>query len=207
MMRTPRQYIASALANLTRSLPAVKMRCGDDVGEVVQTSSLEDVESVAEDSPNEAARYLAPASSFPTLAKGSFVEIGSSYRLVISLKTDLVGASKNFGVSKPFDDLVATYSGKRRESGQVRQIKNPVQILALLTSTADEYSDVAVSREETWSVCIAGPSWLELSDPQIGDTLEFIHPQKEYETVTLKVSAVTKHNGWWMLKARTRGGA
>jgi hypothetical protein len=207
MMRTPRQYIASALAKLSRTLPAVEMRCGGDVGDVVQTSSLEDVESVAEDSPNEAARYLAPASSFPTLAKGSFVEIGNTYRLVTSLKTDLVGASKNFGASKPFDDLVSTYSGKRREDGKVRQIKNPIQILALLTSTADEYSDVAISAEETWSVCIAESSWLELTEPQIGDTLEFIHPNKEYETVTLKVSAVTKHNGWWIIKARTRGGS
>jgi hypothetical protein len=207
MMRTPRQFIYSALANLKRSLPAVKMCVGDDIGEVVQTSSLEDVESVTEDSPNEAARYLASASSFPTLQKGSFVEIGNTYRLVTSLKTDLVKASVNFGASKPFDDVVSTYSGKRREDGKVRQIKSPIQILALLTSTADEYSDVAVSKEETWSVCIAESSWLELSEPQIGDTLEFIHPKKEYETVTLKVSSVSKHNGWWMLRARTRGGA
>lgn len=205
-MRTPRQYIASALAKLARTLPAVEMRCGDDVGKVVQTTSLEDVESVAEDSPNEAARYLAPASSFPSLKKGSFVEIGNTYRLITSLRTDLVGASKYFGASKPFDDVVSTYTGKRREGGKVRQLKAPVQILALLTSTAAEYSDVAMSSEETWSVCIAESSWLEISDPQIGDSLEFIHPQKVYDLVTLKVSAVTKHNGWWMLKARPRGG-
>lgn len=205
-----REDISAAISSITSALPdaAVVMRHGDaERGSVVYTSAHDiSTEPISADAPQEVRRVIGRRADFPTLDKGSLVEIGSSYQLVTSLATDPVGASVNFGISKPFDDLVSTYSGKRREDGKVRQIKSPVRILALLTSTSDEYSEVAMSSEDTWTVCIAEETWLELSEPQIADTLEFIHPRKRYETVTLKVSSVVKHTGWWMLKARTRGG-
>ena len=48
-------------------------------------------------------------------------------------------------------------------------------------------------------VAVAEDGWLEPTDPQIGDVLE-LSPQD----VTLRVSAVSRRDGFWILSCRAR---
>lgn len=205
-----REDIRTALAGVAVTLPQASfdMRHGEESGFVVQTSSRETVDAVSEDSPTEAVRFIATASDFPTLDKGEVVEIGSDYHLVVSTKIDPLGASLSFGASKALNKIVATYSGKRNEGGNIRKIKAPIEILvSQVEGLPGIYGEAAApSYEQSYIVCIAKDNWLELSAPQISDALEFLDPAKPFEIVYLRVSSVVEHSGWWMLKARPRGG-
>jgi hypothetical protein len=203
--------VENALKALATSLPGVarEMRHDEESGSVLQTSSVESTDSVSEDSPTEAVRFIATASDFPTLAKGDVVEIGNDYHLVVSTKIDPLGASLSFSASKSLNKIVATYSGKRNEGGIIRKITNPVETLvSQVEGLPGIYGEAAApSYAQGYIVCIAKDSWLELSAPQISDALEFLHPDKPFETLHLRVASVVEHSGWWMLKARPRGGA
>jgi hypothetical protein len=203
--------VENALKSLATSLPGVarQMRHDEERGTILQTSSVESTDSVSEDSPTEAVRFIATASDFPTLTKGDVVEIGSDYHLVVSTKIDPLGASLSFGASKALNKIIATYSGKRNEGGNIRKIKNPIEILfSQVEGLPGIYGEAAApSYEQSYIVCIAKDNWLELFAPQISDALEFIDPAKPFETVYLRVASVVEHSGWWMIKARPRGGA
>lgn len=205
-----REDIRTALAGVAVTLPQASfdMRHGEESGFVVQVSARETVDAVSEDSPNEAVRFIAPASSFPTLDKGSLVEVGGVYRLVTSLRTDPVGASLSFGASDAMDAITARYTGTRRDGDTVRRLNDPVNILAIESAALPPmYGEAAApGYEQSWNLCIAEDAWLDTSAPQISDALEFEHPKHDHETLRLRVSSVVKHDGWWMLKARPRGG-
>ena len=52
-----------------------------------------------------------------------------------------------------------------------------------------------------YTVAVRRTDWPEVSDPEPSDTIEVApdgHP------LTLKVSTVTRHGGWYILKCRTR---
>lgn len=206
-----REDIRTALSGIFAALPQAShtMYHGEESGYVVQTSSRETVEAVSEDAPNEAVSFVADASSFASLCKGSLVEIDGITRLVTSLKTDPVGASITFGASDALDAITARYTGTRRDGSTVRSLDDPVNILAIASAALPPvYGDAAAPGcEQTWNLCIAEDSWLDTSAPQVSDALEFEHPKQGYETLRLRVSSVVKHDGWWMLKARPRGGA
>lgn len=195
----------NALGSIAAAVPeAVRtMRHGEtEQGAVVQSSSRDFAEAVSDAAPAEAARYVANAADFPTLEQGAAVELGESLRVVVSMKTDPVGATFTVGLSAEFEKCPAAYTGTRRENGSVRQIKHPLDVLLLETGTADNYTDaLAPTYATAYIAAIRRDDWPEVSDPEPSDTIEVApdgHP------LTLKVSTVTRHGGWYILKCRTR---
>ena len=175
----------------------------DETGDVVQSSSRDFAEPVSDTAPAEAARYVANAADFPTLEDGAAVELDGSLRVVVSMKEDAVGATFTVGLSAAFEKCPATYSGTRREAGHVRQIKHPLDVLLLETGTADNYADaLAPTYATAYTVAVRRTDWPEVTEPEPSDVLEVApggHP------FALKVSTVTRHDGWYILKCRTRG--
>ena len=201
-----REDFRNALGAIATAAPeAVRtMRHGEDEsGAVVQSSSRDFAEPVSDAAPAEAARYVANAADFPTLEQGAAVELGGSLRVVVSMKTDPIGATFTVGLSAEFEKCPAAYAGTRRESGAVRQIKHPLDILLLENGTADLPTDaLAPTYATAYTVAIRRDDWPEVTAPDPSDTIEVApggHP------ITLKVSTVTRHDGWYILKCRTRG--
>ena len=201
-----REDFRNALGAIATAVPeaARTMRHGEwESGPVVQSSSRDIAEAVSDAAPGEAARYVANAADFPTLERGAAVELGESLRVVVSLKEDAVGATFTVGLSAEFEICPAAYKGTRRENGRARTIQHPLDILLLENGTADNYTDaLAPTYAEAYLVAIRGADWPESSAPEPSDTIEVApdgHP------LTLKVSTVTRHGGWYILKCRTRG--
>lgn len=201
-----REDFRNALGSIAAAVPeAVRtMRHGEtEQGAVVQSSSRDFAEAVSDAAPAEAARYVANAADFPTLEQGAAVELGESLRVVVSMKTDPVGATITVGLSAEFEKCPAAYKGTRRENGKARTIQHPLDILLLENGTADNYTDaLAPTYATAYIAAIRRADWPEVSDPEPSDTIEVApdgHP------LTLKVSTVTRHGGWYILKCRTRG--
>ena len=201
-----REDFRNALGSIAAAVPeAVRtMRHGEtEQGAVVQSSSRDFAEAVSDAAPAEAARYVANAADFPTLEQGAAVELGESLRVVVSMKTDPVGATFTVGLSAEFEKCPAAYKGTRRENGKARTIQHPLDILLLENGTADNYTDaLAPTYATAYIVAVRRTDWPEVSDPEPSDTIEVApggHP------LALKVSTVTRHDGWYILKCRTRG--
>ena len=200
-----REDFRNALGSIAAAVPqAVRtMRYGEtEQGAVVQSSSRDFAEAVSDAAPAEAARYVANAADFPTLDEGAAVELGGSLRVVVSMKTDPVGATFTIGLSAEFEKCPAAYKGTRRENGKARTIQHPLDILLLENGTADNYSDaLAPTYATAYTVAVRRTDWPEVKDPDPSDTIEVApdgHP------LILKVSTVTRHGGWYILKCRTR---
>ena len=200
-----REDFRNALGSIAAAVPqAVRtMRHGEtEQGAVVQSSSRDFAEAVSDAAPAEAARYVANAADFPTLEQGAAVELGGSLRVVVSMKTDPVGATFTIGLSAEFEKCPAAYKGTRRENGKARTIQHPLDILLLENGTADNFSDaLAPTYATAYTVAVRRTDWPEVKDPEPSDTIEVApdgHP------LTLKVSTVTRHGGWYILKCRTR---
>lgn len=200
-----REDFRNALGSIAAAVPeAVRtMRHGEtEQGAVVQSSSRDFAEAVSDAAPAEAARYVANAADFPTLEQGAAVELGESLRVVVSMKSDPVGATFTVGLSAEFEKCPAAYKGTRRENGKARTIQHPLDILLLENGTADNYTDaLAPTYATAYIAAIRRTDWPEVSDPEPSDTIEVApdgHP------LTLKVSTVTRHGGWYILKCRTR---
>ena len=200
-----REDFRNALGSIAAAVPeAVRtMRHGEtEQGAVVQSSSRDFAEAVSDAAPAEAARYVANAADFPTLDEGAAVELDESLRVVVSMKTDPVGATFTVGLSAEFEKCPAAYKGTRREAGRVLQIKHPLDVLLLENGTADNYSDaLAPTYATAYTVAVRRTDWPEVSSPEPSDTIEVApdgHP------LILKVSTVTRHGGWYILKCRTR---
>lgn len=201
-----REDFRNALGSIAAAVPDAThtLRHGEDEhGAVVQSSSRDFTEPVSDTAPAEAARYIANAADFPTLDEGAAVELDGSLRVVVSMKTDPVGATFTVGLSAEFEKCPAAYTGTRREAGHVRQIKHPLDILLLENGTADNYTDaLAPTYATAYTAAIRRADWPEVSDPEPSDTIGVApggHP------LPLKVSTVTRHDGWYILKCRTRG--
>ena len=201
-----REDFRNALGSIAAAVPDAThtMRHGENEnGAVVQSSSRNFAEPVSDTAPAEAASFIANAADFPTLDEGAAVELDGSLRAVVSMKTDAVGATVTVGLSAEFEKCPAAYTGTRREAGHVRQIKHPLDILLLESGTADLPTDaLAPTYATAYIAAIRRTDWPEVSDPEPSDTIEVApdgHP------LTLKVSTVTRHGGWYILKCRTRG--
>ena len=200
-----REDFRNALGSIAAAVPeAVRtMRHGEDeTGAVVQSSSRDFAEPVSEAAPAEAARYVANAADFPTLEEGAAVELDGSLRVVVSMKEDAVGATFTVGLSAAFEKCPAAYKGTRREDGKARTIRHPLDLLILESGTADNFTDaIAPTYATAYTAAIRRADWPEVTDPEPSDTIEVApdgHP------LTLKVSTVTRHGGWYILKCRTR---
>ena len=187
--------IEAAVASLAASLPdaAIGMRHGEAVGTVLASSSRELTgDTVAADAPQEMRRYIGTRSAFPDLCKGSTVEIGGAWHLVTSCRTDPVGASLSFGVSAPLDEVAAIY---RRPGASIRQT---LRVLAVESEVLDVWSDsVAPTACRAWFLAVSADHWLETTEPQVGD-------EATIDGRVLRVAAVAKHDGCWLLTCRAR---
>ena len=217
-MRKPNEYVAAAKAHLRDSLIpdcSEVMRHGERTAKVTRVGSPSaGGEPLMGDEPAENCRVLALAADFPELARGEAVELGRTFRVVLSCTADIAGAGYTVGLSDAFEKCPACYTGTRRESGQVRQIKHPLDVLILETGTADNYADaLAPTCATAYTVAIRRDDWPETSEPDPSDQLE-VCPQAgcgaatgPVRSITLKVSTVSRHDGWYILKCRSRGGA
>ena len=187
--------IEAAVASLAASLPdaAFGMRHGEAVGTVLASSSRElSGDTVAADAPQEMRRYIGKRCDFPQLCKGSTVEIGGKWHLVTSCRTDPVGASLSFGVSAPLDEVAAIY---RRPGTSIRQT---LRVLAVESAVLDVWSDsIAPTACRAWFVALSAEHWLETTEPHVGDEITI-------DGATLRVAAVAKHDGCWLLTCRAR---
>ena len=206
-MRKPSEYVAAAKAKLRGSiLPDCSevLRHGERTAKVTRIGSpYVGNDPLTGDDVAEAVRVLAFVADFPALCKGEAVELGQTFRVVTSCRMDIAGAGYTVGLSAAFEKCPATYSGTRREAGHVRQIKHPLDVLLLETGTADNYADaLAPTYAKAYTVAVRRVDWPEVTEPEPSDLLEVApdgHP------FALKVSAVTRHDGWYILKCRTRG--
>lgn len=187
--------IEAALSSLASSLPdaAQSMRHGEAVGTVLASSSRELTgDTVAADAPQEMRRYIGTRSAFQDLCRGSTVEIGGAWHLVTSCRTDPVGASLSFGVSAPLDEVAAIY---RRPGTSIRQT---LRVLAVESEVLDVWSDsLAPTSCRAWFVALSAEHWLETTEPQVGDEATIVGR-------VLRVAAVAKHEGCWLLTCRAR---
>ena len=206
-MRKPSEYVAAAKARLRDSLIpdcSEVLRHGERAAKVTRigSPSVGDDPLTGEDVA-EAVHVLAFVADFPTLCKGAAVELEGTFRVVTSCRMDIAGAGYVVGLSAAFEKCPAAYSGTRRESGSVRRLKHPLDVLLLETGTADNYADaLAPTYATAYIVAVRRTDWPEVSDPEPSDTIEVApggHP------LALKVSTVTRHDGWYILKCRTRG--
>lgn len=200
-----REDIRSVFGSIAAAVPeaTATMRHREECGTVAQATSRDFAEPVSDDSPNEVARFVANAADFPTLDSGAAVEVGETFRVVVSLKADPVGATYTIGVSDAFGKVAAAYSGTRRESGTPRQLNHPLNILLLENGVADNFSDaLAPTYATSYTAAIRREDWPEISDPEPSDTFAIVSGGIRH---TLKVSTVTRHDGWYILKCRTKG--
>ncbi len=212
-MRKPCEYVTAAMAKLRgSSLSGCSevLRHGERAAKVTRVGqSQRGGDEVTEAEVSENCRVLAYVADFPKLKNGEAVELGNTLRVVTSCTTGPVNALLTVGLSAAFEKCPATYSGKRRENGTPRQFKHPIDVLALESaSVPSDYGDAAApTYVQSWIVCISADGWPEVSAPQVSDALEFADPHNSFAAVRLRVSDVKRHEGYWIITARPRGGA
>jgi len=205
-MRKPSEYIAAAVRNIReKQMPdcASTMTHGYRTAKVTRVGSPKLGEDEAtESAPAEAMRVLAQFQDFPEVKKGEAVELDGELRVVTSASTDPAHAHLNVGLSASFDAQAATYTGLRREDGQARTINDGLGVLILESGTADNFTDaIAPTYSTAYIVAIRREDWRDATDPEVADKIE-IAP--DGIGVELKVSAVTRHDGWYILKCRSK---
>ena len=197
-MRKPSEYLPAALKGLrSRLMPDCSVTLchagmSSTVTRVGTTPIGEDALSGTE--VPEGVRVLAGAADFPGLGRGRLVSLDGELRVVTGAKTDPAGAVLSLSLSA---SLAATKAAYRRPGTKIAQT---VDALAVEGEVADPVSDaIAPAAFRLWTVAVAEDGWLEPTDPQIGDVLE-LSPQD----VTLRVSAVSRRDGFWILSCRAR---
>ena len=197
-MRKPSEYLPAALKGLrSRLMPD----CSETLCHAGRSSTVTRVgtTSIGEDAISgtevpEGVRVLAWAADFPGLGRGRLVSLDGEWRVVTGARTDPAGATLSLSLSA---SLAATKAAYRRPGTKIAQT---VDALAVEGEVADPVSDaIAPAAFRLWTVAVAEDGWLEPTDPQIGDVLE-LSPQD----VTLRVSAVSRRDGFWILSCRAR---
>lgn len=196
--------IQAAIASLSASLPdaSLRMRHGEVEGVVLSVSSRDlSGDTVSTDAPQEMRRVVGRRCDFPTVEKGSAVELAGELHVVTSARTDPVGASLTLGLSAPLDKVRITYT---RRGGK----PFPMSVLALEDASAPSaYADAAGLPEgQTWTVCVIASEWMETSAPALGDEIR-IFCGRIGADVRLRVASVIADGERWMLRARPRGTA
>lgn len=195
-MRTPSEYIAAAVRRVQSSLmPDCKatMTYGAYSGVVTRVSTTKRGEdAVSADGPTEAARLLALVSDFPCVKKGSTVWVDDTPHIVTSLRLDPTGASGYVGISEALD----SYCANMRRAGT--RISQSINVLAVESDILDSNGDaLAPTICRGWFIGVSCDDWGETTAPQIGDEFEL-------DAARMRVAAVKKSDGYWLLTCRTR---
>ena len=205
-MRKPCEYVTAAMAKLRGSSLS---GCSEVLHHGEQSATVTRVglsqkggDEVTDAGVPENCRVLANVADFPKLKTGEAVEFGKTLRVVTSCTTGPVNTLLTVGLSAAFEKCPASYSGTRREAGHVRQIKHPIDVLLLENGTADNSMEsVAPTYATAYVAAIRRDDWPEESEPEVSDVLEVAPGGLPF---VLKVSTVTRHDGWYILKCRTR---
>lgn len=197
-MRKPSEYLPAALKGLrSRLMPdcSVTLCYAGMSSTVTRVGTIpvgEDALSGSE--VPEGVRVLAQAADFPGLGRGRLVSLDGELRVVTGARTDPAGATLSLSLSA---SLAATKAAYRRPGTKIAQT---VDALAVEGEVMEPVSDaIAPTMLRSWTVAVAEDGWLEPTDPQIGDALE-LSPQD----VALRVSAVSRRDGFWILSCRAR---
>ena len=195
-MRKPSEYLPAAIKGLRgRLMPdcSETLRQGERSAMVTRVGTASRGEDALTDSDViEGVRVLALAADFPDISKGRLVSLADKWRIVTSARTDPAGATLSLGLSAPLDDMLAAY---RRPGTQIRQ---PLHVLAVESDVLEAWADnLAPTASRAWFVAFAATDWLETTDPRIGDELTL-------DGSTMRVAAVSKHDGYWLLTCRSR---
>ena len=210
-MRKPCEYVTAAMAKLRgSSLSGCSevLRHGERAATVTRIGHTQKGgDEVTEAEVSENCRVLAYVADFPKLKIGEAVELGKSLRVVTSCTTGPVNAMQTVGLSAPFENCPAKYTGTRRENGTVRTFSHAQSVLVLETKSLENlYADAAApSVIQAWIVCVAVEHWPEVTPPQTGDAIEFPDPQTS-AIRHFRVASAVRHEGYWLLHARPRGG-
>lgn len=201
-MRKPSEYIAKALQGVrNRLMPdcSVVLRQGEHSATVTRVGTTQrGGDALMGEGINEGVRVLASAADFPGLAKGSAVELGDSFRVVVSASTDPAGAALSISLSAEFENHPATYRGTRREGEKARTFRIPLNVLLLDGGPASNFDDaIAPTCATSYTAAVRRTDWPESSDPELGDVMEVA---LDGRPVVVKVSAVARHEGWFILK-------
>lgn len=186
--------IAHAIPDAVHTLSHQEWR-----GEAVKVTSR-DYSAGVVDAPETAERFYVNASHFPLLDIGEAVLLDDRLRTVTELHRDAVDATLNIGLSKPFSRVNAIISGVRRS----RRFREGVSVLYAENGTAENYQGaIAPTYANAYTIAISVDEWRVENPPEPSDTIDFA-PRGYGET--LKVSTVTKSNGCYILKCRTKYG-
>jgi len=201
-MRKPSEYLPAAVAGLrSRLMPdCSETLCHAGRSAVVTRvgSPSRGEDALTETEIVESAHVLALAADFPELTKGSAVELGGSLRIVTSCRTDPARAHLVVGLSDELEAMSAAY----RRPG--KPICTTLGVLAVESQTVS-YADAdaaAPSIIQTWLVCVADDQWPETTPPQTSDEIALADRRETF----LRVASVVHGNGYWILRARPRGG-
>ena len=206
-MRKPCEYVTAAMAKLRgSSLSGCSevLRHGERAAKVTRVGqSQRGGDEVTEAEVSENCRVLAYVADFPKLKNGEAVELGTTLRVVTSCTTGPINALLTVGLSAAFENCPALYKGTRREDGNVRAIRHTVDLLLLENGVAENYTDaIAPTYATAYIAAIRRDDWPEESAPEVSDTMEVAPGGLPF---VLKVSSVTRHDGWYLLKCRTKG--
>jgi len=197
-MRKPSEYLPAALKGLrSRLMPD----CSETLCHAGRSATVTRVGTtpIGEDALSgtevpEGVRVLAGAADFPGLGKGRLVSLDGEWRVVTGARTDPAGAVLSLSLSA---SLAATKAAYRRPGTKIAQT---VDALAVEGEAMEPVTDaLAPTMLRSWTVAVAEDGWLEPTEPQIGDTLE-LSPQD----MTLRVSAVSRRDGFFILSCRAR---
>lgn len=196
-MRTSGEYLPLALKRLrVRSLPDCSETMGFDghVAAVVRVGTASKGEdALTGEEVREGVRVLASAADFPGLAKGAFVSLADRDRIAVSVRTDPARAMLTVGLSEALSHRRSEY---RRGGTSVRM---PLDVLATEGETLEPSGNAFAPVDgRSWVVAVAAASWLEPTDPQIGDTLVLD------DGTVLRVAAVNRQTGHFVLSCRSR---
>lgn len=197
-MRKPSEYLPAALKGLrSRLMPDCSVTlCYAGMSSMVTRVGMIPVggDALSGTEVSEGVRVLAGAADFPGLGRGRLVSLDGELRVVTGAKTDPAGAVLSLSLSA---SLAAAKAAYRRPGTKIAQT---VDALAVEGETMEPVSDaLAPTPLRTWTVAVAEDGWLEPTAPQIGDSLE-LSPQD----VALRVSAVARRDGFWILSCRAR---
>lgn len=205
-MRKPAEYLTAAFAKLRSgalSEFSETLRLGEKSATVTRIGTARNGDDeVTDGGVPEFCRVLAYAADLPEIKSGDAVEFGDSMRVVTSCSSGPAYALKTIGLSAAFEKIPATYAGTRRENNAVRSFSHPLCVLLLENGHADTHTDAfAPTYAAAYLVGIRRDDWPELTDPGVADTLT-ISP--DGVPFVVKVSAVTRHDGWYVLNCRAR---
>lgn len=195
-MRKPSEYLPAAVKGIRcRLMPdcSETLRHGERSATVTRVGTTSRGEDALTDSDvSEGVRVLALAADFPDISKGRLVSLSGAWRIVTNARTDPAGATLSLGLSSPLNEMLAAY---RRPGTQIRQ---PLHVLAVESEVLEAWADnLAPTTCRGWFVAFAAGDWQETTDPRVGDELTL-------DAAMMRVAAVSKHDGFWLLTCRAR---